>query len=111
MSLSRAELLNRLESQLSTCDDWTIANLLNSVEAWDTCVETRTDKCGGVPVLRGTRFTIAQILAELAESGSVTDLAENFDLNPDDVSKALHALSAALNRPSPQWQTSSSTRT
>ena len=36
------------------------------------CVEVNPNKCSGVPVFRGTRFTLVRFLAELAEERSVT---------------------------------------
>jgi uncharacterized protein (DUF433 family) len=37
---------------------------------------------GGIPVLAGSRVTIAQIIGEIADGRSIDDLAESFDLDP-----------------------------
>jgi uncharacterized protein (DUF433 family) len=63
------------------------------------CVEVNPSKCGGVPVFRGTRFTLARFLAELADERSVTDIACNFDLDEEVLNQFLRGLSLCLNRP------------
>lgn len=54
---------------------------------------------GGTPVLKGTGFTVAQTLAELAEGCGVGDLANGFDLEPESIRNMLFALSLLLQRP------------
>lgn len=71
---------------------------LASAELRD-CVEISPLKLGGVPVLRGTRFPIAQVLSHLADGDSVDDIAENFELDHEQLSKLLHVLFAYLDRP------------
>lgn len=54
----------------------------------------------GVPVLAGTRFTVAQLLAELAEGNrSLNQIAFDFDLPYSTARLALESLAAALDRP------------
>jgi len=64
-----------------------------------TCVEISVKKLGGVPVLKGTRFSVAQVLSQIADGDSVQELAENFELDRQQVSTLLHALAAYLDRP------------
>jgi uncharacterized protein (DUF433 family) len=54
---------------------------------------------GGAPVLKGTRFTVAQTLAELADKLAVEELASEFDLDPTIIRDMLRALSLLLQRP------------
>ncbi|MGP0067334.1 MAG: DUF433 domain-containing protein [Isosphaeraceae bacterium] len=63
------------------------------------CVEVNPNKCSGVPVFRGTRFTLARFLAELAEERSVTDIARDFDLDEEILNQFLRGLSICLDRP------------
>jgi len=63
------------------------------------CVEFRAARCGGVPVLKGTRFPVAQVFAQLADGDSLAELAENFELEERQLCELLHALAAILNRP------------
>jgi uncharacterized protein (DUF433 family) len=53
----------------------------------------------GVPVVAGTRFPMARLLAELAEGRSVRRLAADFDLDAAALARALHGLAVALDRP------------
>lgn len=60
------------------------------------CVEISPLKFGGVPVLRGTRFSIAQVLSHLVDGDSVDEIAENFELDHEQITTVLHSLSAYL---------------
>lgn len=62
-------------------------------------IEVDPQKRGGVPVLRGTRFTVAQVLAEIAEGRSVAELAEDFDLDPALLKKFLEGLAQSFDSP------------
>jgi uncharacterized protein (DUF433 family) len=54
---------------------------------------------GGVPVLAGTRFPVPQVLAEIAGGSSVTEVAEDFDLDEDLIVRFLEGMAALLDRP------------
>jgi uncharacterized protein (DUF433 family) len=62
-------------------------------------VQIDPDRHGGVPVLKGTRFTVAQTLAELADSSGVTELAANYNLDAKTIRDTLTGLSLMLMRP------------
>lgn len=47
---------------------------------------------GGKPCIFGTRFTVAQLLAELAEGHSVEEIAEDFDISEKRCRAALEQL-------------------
>ena len=38
---------------------------------------------GGTPVIRGTRFPVSQVLAELSEGYSVYEIADHFNYDPE----------------------------
>ena len=63
------------------------------------CAEYNPQKCGGVPVLRGTRFTLAQFLAELADGRNVFEISEDFDIDAETAVEFLRGLSIYLDRP------------
>jgi uncharacterized protein (DUF433 family) len=63
------------------------------------CIETNPHKCGGVPVIKGTRFTLARFLAELADGRSVSSIASDFELDADLLGQFLRGLSICLDRP------------
>ncbi len=52
-------------------------------------VEMDPEKRAGVPVLRGTRFTVAQLLAELAEDRRMSEIASAFRLDKDQLQQVL----------------------
>jgi uncharacterized protein (DUF433 family) len=54
---------------------------------------------GGVPVLKGTRFTVSQALAELADSSGVSEVAQNFDVDANTIKEMLEGLSLVLMQP------------
>jgi len=66
------------------------------------CVEIDPKIRGGVPVLKGTRFTVSETLAELAESDAIDDVADNFDLEQSKIKDLLNGLSLLLNCPFPR---------
>lgn len=64
-----------------------------------TSIEIDPQKRGGIPVIIGTRFTISQLLAEIAEGQAIDEIAEDFDLDKDTIHEILHMLSICLDRP------------
>lgn len=62
-------------------------------------VEIDPNIAGGVPVLMGTRFTVARVIAELADGTTVSKLAREFDLNKENVVEVLHSIAIKLDRP------------
>ncbi|MCE9530617.1 MAG: DUF433 domain-containing protein [Planctomycetes bacterium] len=50
----------------------------------------------GVPVLKGTRFTIPQLFAEIADGRSVDQLARAFSLDVEQIRDFLHGLANHL---------------
>jgi uncharacterized protein (DUF433 family) len=63
------------------------------------CVEIHPQKLGGVPVIRGTRFSISQLLGELGDNNSVSIIAENYEVDEQVLKNFLHALAVYINRP------------
>jgi uncharacterized protein (DUF433 family) len=61
-------------------------------------VEINQHIAGGAPVLAGTRFKIARILAELADGMTVSKLAREFKLDKNQIVELLRALAINLDR-------------
>src|SRR6266568_885309 len=62
-------------------------------------VEVSMGRRGGVPVLRGTRVTVAEVLAEIADSSGVQEIADNFKLDAEQVKGVISALSLLVSQP------------
>mgnify|MGYP001590735529 FL=1 len=62
-------------------------------------IEEDPKRRSGVPVITGTRFTLAQLIAEIADGPAPHDFSTNFDQNEPIVRQALHELSVLLNVP------------
>ncbi len=82
----------RLEEWFAECISWGHKALENAVEVDPT-------RRGGIPVLKGTRFTVGQTLAELAESAGVPEVAERFDLDEETIRELLAGLALLVERP------------
>jgi|SRR5271166_2970459 len=82
----------RLEQWFSECVQWGDKALQNSVE-----IDPK--RRGGIPVLKGTRFTVGQALAELADSTGVPEVANRFDLNEETIRELLYGLALLAERP------------
>jgi uncharacterized protein (DUF433 family) len=82
----------RLEQWFAECAIWGHEALQNAVE-----VDPR--RRGGIPVLKGTRFTVGQTLAELAESEGVPEVAERCNLDEATIRELLHGLALLVERP------------
>jgi uncharacterized protein (DUF433 family) len=58
---------------------------------WSACevVETVPGKVSGRPLLKGTRVPADTIVENFEGGESIEEIADNFDLNPDDIRKVL----------------------
>ncbi len=57
---------------------------MNTANIW-----TDKGRLGGKPCIRNTRFSVAQLIAELAEGRNLRELADDFRLDIGDVQGAL----------------------
>jgi uncharacterized protein (DUF433 family) len=79
--------------------EWLIERARFSLLSLRDCVEVNPNKRGGVPVLRGTRFTVAQLFAEIGEGRSIGDIAEDFELDLAVIKELFESFSIQLDRP------------
>ena len=58
---------------------------------WSGCelVEVIPGKVSGVPLLRGSRVPIEQVVGSYEGGESVEEIAYNYDLNPEDIRAVL----------------------
>ena len=62
-------------------DQWLADRLEHASRELDDCVELNPEKLGGIPVLKGTRISVAQIMAEIGEGSSAAEVSADFDLD------------------------------
>lgn len=62
------------------------------------CVDVHPYVRGGRPVLKGTTFTVADVLAELSETNGVEEVAQDFSLKAKTIRDLLGALSLLFER-------------
>jgi uncharacterized protein (DUF433 family) len=77
---------------------WYIECEVNGLRYLQGAVDVDPDRRGGVPLLKGTGFTVAQALAELADGSGVPELAERFNLDPEVIREILNGLSLMFQR-------------
>lgn len=53
---------------------------------------------GGIPVLSGTRFRVSQLLSELADGMSISEIAYDLDLRERDIKDFLNELSIMIEK-------------
>jgi uncharacterized protein (DUF433 family) len=80
-------------------DEWLAERLRHATLTLREVVAIDPDVRGGIPVLLGTRFTLAQLLAELAEDRSVGQIAAAFRLDKKQIEKVLESFANYLDRP------------
>jgi uncharacterized protein (DUF433 family) len=83
----------------SSFDDQLARRWWHAVALLEDCVDVSPNRRGGVPCLKGTRVTVAQILAQLAEGDSVDDLVDDMEIDRDTLVTLLNGLSLILDRP------------
>jgi uncharacterized protein (DUF433 family) len=89
---SASERSVRLEEWFAECISW-------GHKALENAVDVDSKRRGGIPVLKGTRFTVGQTLAELSESAGVPEVAERFDLDEATIRELLAGLALLAERP------------
>ncbi|HEX3314800.1 MAG TPA: DUF433 domain-containing protein [Gemmataceae bacterium] len=63
------------------------------------CVEIDPKKLGGVPVLANSRFSVAQLFGELADSDAIAEIADNFEVDLELLRRFLHAFAVCIDQP------------
>lgn len=70
-----------------------------SITLLNDSVSVDRDIVGGMPVLFGTRFSIAQVFAEIADGDSLDTLSDRMDLDIESLKKLFEGMSIHLDRP------------
>jgi len=66
--------------------------LRHAVEMLTDSVEIAPEMRGGVPVLKGTRIPIARIVAELSDDLTVSEIADDFEIDVAVIKKLLEGI-------------------
>lgn len=88
-----------MATENSVLPDELLARTHNAILLLKDCVEVNPQKRGGAPVLKGTRFSVAQLLAEIAEGRGVAEIAADFDLDLELIKKLLEGLALSFDGP------------
>ncbi len=73
-------------------------NAQNAISELGHLTEASVGKCSGKLLLKGTRFSVAQLIAELTDDGeSLRSICDNYDLDFELAKEILHAISAGFN--------------
>lgn len=80
-------------------DQWLAVRLQHATQALGESVEVNPAIRGGIPVVRGTRFPVARVLAELADGLSLSQIADDFDLDISTLRQVVESFSILLDRP------------
>jgi uncharacterized protein (DUF433 family) len=94
-------LLNSVNARSARLQEWYSECALWGHEALQNAVEIDPNRRGGIPVLKGTRFTVGQALAELADSAGVPEVAGRFDLDEELIRGLLYGLALLADKPRP----------
>jgi uncharacterized protein (DUF433 family) len=76
--------------------------LYKAIAKLDESVESKPRVLAGTLVLRGTRFSVAQLFGELAEGESIDTIADDFELDRDSLSALLHAMAVCFDSRTPK---------
>lgn len=79
--------------------EWFYKRLQRASVDLEQHIECDPQKAGGVPVVKGTRLKVAQLLAELAEGQDITEIAEDLDVSQDTLATIMKRLAVLLDQP------------
>jgi len=80
-------------------EEWFIVRLTQAVITLRDNVEQDPSVMAGMPVLRGTRFPLSRLFAELADGLSINVIADDFDLDLNDLSQIMDGFALYFGRP------------
>jgi uncharacterized protein (DUF433 family) len=87
------------KSSASRSVEWYFECALLGYEKLRDVVQINPQRNGSVPILKGTRFTVSQTLAELARSSGANEVADNYDIDGAVIREMLDGLSLIFMRP------------
>ena len=77
-----------------------IADRMNyAISLLSSSVEVDSDIRSGIPVFRGTRVPVSQVLAEIADGSTVDEIADDLDIDADAIRGFIECISVVVDRP------------
>lgn len=83
----------------TTSSEWINHRLNMALEIILNHVDINSSIRGGIPVVKGTKISISQIISELGDDNKISEIAEDFDLVKDDLMEIINAIATYLDRP------------
>ncbi|MGA2063110.1 MAG: DUF433 domain-containing protein, partial [Thermoguttaceae bacterium] len=80
-------------------EEWVVERIIYATMILHDSVETDPEIRGGVPVIKGTRIPVSQILAEVAEDEKISAIADDFNLDVNTLMKLFEGMAIHLDRP------------
>lgn len=70
-----------------------------AVQLMNDSIDIDPDVLSGVPVVRGTRISVARVLAEIADNSNLSAIADNLEIDFQSLKNIIEGLSIRLDRP------------
>ena len=86
--------MRHVEHQIRLADRMNHAVLLLS-----DSIELHADIRSGVPVLRGTRVPLSQVLAEIGDGASIVEIADDLEIDENTIREFIQGFSILVDRP------------
>lgn len=80
-------------------EEWIVERLRFAAIMLRDSVTIDAEIRGGVPVLKGTRVPVAQVLAEIADNATISEIADDLDLEQEVIVKLLEGMAIHLDHP------------
>jgi uncharacterized protein (DUF433 family) len=71
----------------------------HAIQLLRASIDTDPKLRSGLPCIKGTRITASQVLAQLAEGDSISEIADDMSIDQEMLKSFLDALSIILDRP------------
>ncbi len=78
---------------------WLADRMNYAVRLLSDSIEVHGDIRSGVPVLRGTRVPLSQVLAEIADGASIIEIADDLEINENAICEFIRGFSVLVDRP------------
>ncbi|HJT36505.1 MAG TPA: DUF433 domain-containing protein [Pirellulales bacterium] len=88
-----------LNNATSTNGEALAERLSVAIRLLNDSIEIDPGVLGGVPVVRGTRVSVARVLAEIADNSSISEVADNLEIDSQLLKNIVEGFSISLDQP------------